>query len=105
MNYEEIAYICDCCGERFTLEDGKHMNSDEGPYTLCPGCGSSDIEEAVICPVCRTIWFQFEMDDSGVCPECFKEAKEMYKSAIGSLQPWVRKALDRHYDNIDVTEE
>lgn len=104
MMSEEIVYICNRCGETFSLEEGKHVYSDEGAYTLCPTCGSSDIEEATRCPICREIVFPYEMK-GGVCPECFNDAKAAFKSYIDYLQPWEREALELEYGNIDVTEE
>lgn len=103
MISEEIVYVCNRCGETFSLDEGKPFYSDEGTFTLCPTCGSSDIEEAERCPVCREIVYPYEMK-GGVCPECFSDAVAAYKAYIDYLQPWEREALDDYYGNIDVTE-
>jgi hypothetical protein len=100
---DEIVYICNRCGETFSLEDGKSFYSDEGAFTLCPSFGSTDIEQATRCPVCREIVFPYELK-GGVCPECFGDAVAAYKRYLDYLEPWEREALDDHYGNIDVTE-
>ena len=100
---EEIVYICNRCGETFSLEDGKSFRTDEGTFTLCPECRSSDIEQATRCSVCREIVFAYELK-GGVCPECFSDAVAAYKRYLDYLQPWEREALDDYYGNIDVTE-
>ena len=101
---DEVVYICNRCGERFSIEEGSRYYVDGEAWTRCPNCYSDDIEEATRCPVCREIVFEYKMK-GGVCPDCFTEAQESYKSAIGYLQPWEREALELEYGNIDVTEE
>ena len=103
MIYDEIVYICNRCGEKFSLEDGKSLYTDEGTFTLCPSCGSDDIEQGERCKICRQIVFPHEIK-GGVCPECLSDAVASYERYLDYLQPWEREALDDYYGNIDVTE-
>lgn len=100
---DEIVYVCNRCGETFTLEEGKSSYTDEGAFTLCPECGSTDIEEGETCKVCREIVYPYEMK-GGVCPQCFEDAVASYKACLSYLQPWEREVLEAYYGNIDVTE-
>lgn len=100
---DEIVYVCDHCGEAFTLENAKHLVTDIGGDTLCPNCGSTDIEEATRCKVCREIVREYELK-SGVCQSCFNDAVSAFKACINYLQPWEREVLDDEYGNIDITE-
>ena len=101
---DEVVYICERCGEGFALEDGKTLYTNAGNITLCPNCLSSDIEEAVRCPICHEIRYEWKFT-GGVCEDCFNDAVSAYKACLNYLQPWEREALDDHYGNIDVTEE
>lgn len=100
---DEIVYICDRCGETFTLEEGRRQKTDEGNFTLCPNCRSCDIEEGERCPVCREIHYTWDFK-GGVCKNCFADAVSAFKAAIDGLQPWQSEALNDHYGNIDITE-
>lgn len=99
---EEIVYICNRCGEGFSLEEGRTLKTDEGDFTLCPNCGSDDIEEAERCRICREIVPEYTMK-GGVCKDCFADAVSAFKACISQLT-WEREALEDHYGNIDITE-
>lgn len=101
---EEIVYICDRCGETFTLEEGHRQRTDEGNFTLCPNCRSCDIEEGERCPICKEIHYTWDFT-GGVCKNCFNDAVSAFKACLDYLQPWQREALEDHYGNIDITEE
>ena len=101
---DEIVYICNRCGETFTLEEGHRQRTDEGNFTLCPNCRSCDIEEGERCPVCKEIHYEWDFT-GGVCNNCFADAVSAFKACLGYLQPWEREALEDHYGNIDITEE
>lgn len=101
---EEIVYICDRCGETFTLEEGHRQRTDEGNFTLCPNCRSCDIEEGYRCPICKEIHYTWDFT-GGVCKNCFNDAVSAFKACLDYLQPWQREALEDHYGNIDITEE
>ena len=101
---DEIVYICNKCGETFTLEEGKRLKTEEGLFTLCPNCGDDDIEEGEPCPVCKEIHYEWDFT-GGVCKNCFADAVSAFKDCLGYLQPWEREALEDHYGNIDITEE
>lgn len=101
---EEIVYVCDRCGETFTLEESERWICDGDAVTVCPNCGSDDIEEGERCKVCREIHYTFDMI-SGVCKDCFADAVSSYKSCLSYLQPWEREVLEDQYGNIDITEE
>ena len=101
---DEIVYVCNKCGETFTLEEGHRQRTDEGNFTLCPNCRSCDIEEGERCPVCKEI--HYEWDFTGVvCKNFFADAVSEFKACLGYLQPWEREALKDQYRNIDITEE
>ena len=100
---EEVVYICWHCGDPFSLTEGRTLYTDEGNLTLCPNCGSSDIEEGKRCKICRDIHHEYELR-SGVCKGCFEDAVSAYKSCLSSLMPWEREVLDDEYGNIDITE-
>lgn len=101
---EEIVYICDRCGETFTLEEGHRQRTDEGNFTLCPNCRSCDIEEGERCPICKEIHYTWDFT-GGVCKNCFNDAVSAFKACLDYLQPWEREALEDHYGNIDITED
>lgn len=100
---DEIVYICNRCGETFTLEEGRTLRTDEGDITLCPNCGTDDIEEGERCKICREIRYPWSFTGR-VCNECFNDAKEAYKSCLRSLMGWEKEALEDHYGIIDITE-
>ena len=99
----EIVYVCNRCGETFTLEEGHTRRYEEGDITVCPSCGSDDIEEGKRCSVCGEIHYEHEIEH-GVCKGCFSDAVSAYKHCLGYLQPWEREVLDDEYGNIDITE-
>ena len=101
---EEVVYICNRCGDPFSLTEGRTLYTDEGNETLCPNCGSSDIEEGERCKVCRDIHLKHDLK-SGVCKSCFSDAVAAFKACINYLQPWEREVLDDEYGNIDITEQ
>lgn len=100
---DEIVYVCNRCGETFSLEEGYCQHYEEGDITLCPNCRSDDIEEGARCKVCRTIHYSFDLNH-GVCKECFADAVSAYKSCLSSLMPWEVEVLNDEYGNIDITE-
>ena len=100
---DEIVYVCNRCGETFTLEEGKRLKTEEGLFTLCPNCGDDDIEEGERCKICREIHYPWELRH-GVCEDCFADAISSYKSCINYLMPWEREVLEDEYGTIDITE-
>lgn len=101
---DEIVFVCNKCGETFTLEEGRTQHYEEGDITVCPNCGSDDIEEGERCKVCRGIHYTFDIKH-GVCKDCFADAVDAYKSCLRSLMGWEREVLEDEYGNIDITEE
>lgn len=100
---DEIVYVCNRCGETFSLEEGKRLKTEEGLFTLCPNCGDDDIEEGERCKICREIHYPWELKH-GVCEDCFADAISSYKSCIKYLMPWEREVLEDEYGTIDITE-
>lgn len=100
---DEIVYICNKCGETFSLEEGRTKHYEEGDITVCPNCGSDDIEDGERCPVCKEIHYEWDFT-GGVCKNCFADAVSAFKACINQLT-WEREALEDHYGNIDITEE
>lgn len=100
---DEIVYVCNRCGETFSLEEGRRRYLDGEPWTFCPNCGSDDIEEGERCKICREIHYEYELR-SGVCEDCFQTAISSYKRYLDYLQTWEREVLDDEYGNIDITE-
>lgn len=101
---DEIVYVCNRCGETFSLEEGKRLKTEEGLFTLCPNCGDDDIEEGERCKVCREIHYPWKLKH-GVCEDCFADAISSYKSCINYLMPWEREVLEDEYGTIDITEK
>ena len=100
---DEIVYVCNRCGETFSLEEGKRLKTEEGLFTLCPNCGDDDIEEGERCKICREIHYPWKLKH-GVCEDCFADAISSYKSCINYLMPWEREVLEDEYGTIDITE-
>ena len=100
---DEIVYVCNKCGETFSLEEGRTQHYEEGDITLCPNCRSDDIEEGERCKICREIHYPWELRH-GVCEDCFADAISSYKSCINYLMPWEREVLEDEYGTIDITE-
>lgn len=100
---DEIVYVCNRCGETFSLEEGHRQHYEEGDITLCPNCRSDDIEEGARCKVCREIHYTYELNH-GVCKDCFQDAVESYKACLRSLMGWEKEVLEDEYGEIDVTE-
>ena len=100
---DEVVYVCNKCGETFSLEEGRTRHYEEGDITVCPNCGSDDIEEGEMCKVCREIDYPWKMKH-GVCEHCFQDAVSAFKAILGYLQPWEREVLEAEYRNLDVTE-
>lgn len=100
---DDIVYICNSCGERFSLEDGKTLRTEEGKFTACPNCGSDDIEQGRRCGVCKEIHYEWKLKH-GVCEDCFADAISSYRSCINYLMPWEREVLEDEYGTIDITE-
>ena len=103
MRGMETVYVCNRCGETFSLEEGYHQHYEEGDITLCPVCRSDDLEEGARCKVCREIHYDFDLMN-GVCKDCFADAVSAYKSALNSLMPWEKAVLEDEYGEIDVTQ-
>lgn len=110
---EEIVYMCNRCGDGFTLDEADRIYEDGQPVTTCPNCGSADIEEGERCKICRQIVYKHQIRH-GVCyitkgknllPCCFADAVSAWKSCISYLMPWEREVLEDEYGNIDITEE
>lgn len=99
----ETVYVCNRCGETFSLEEGYHQHYEEGDITLCPNCRSDDLEEGARCKVCREIHYEFDLMN-GVCKDCFADAVESYKACLRSLMPWEKAVLEDEYGEIDVTQ-
>ena len=100
---DEIVYVCNRCGETFSLEEGHRQHYEEGDITLCPNCRSDDIEEGKRCKVCREIHYVHDMHGD-VCNGCFGDAVSSYKSCLSWLMPWEKAVLEEEYGTIDVTE-
>lgn len=100
----DTVYVCNRCGETFSLEEGYSLHTNVGDVTLCPVCRSDDLEEGRRCKVCREIHYTFDLTN-GVCKDCFADAVDAYKSAINSLMGWEREVLEDEYGSIDVTEK
>ena len=100
---DEVVYVCNRCGETFSLEEGRTLHREEGDITLCPNCRSDDIEEGERCKVCREIHYTFDLSH-GVCKDCFADAVEAYKACLRSLMGWEKEVLEDEYGAIDVTE-
>lgn len=100
---DEIVYVCNRCGEAFSLEEGYSLQTNVGDITLCPNCRSDDLEEGARCKICRTIHYEFDLNN-GVCKDCFNDAVEAYKACLRSLMGWEREVLEDEYGTIDVTE-
>ena len=101
---EEVVYICNRCGDPFSLTESRTLYTDEGNETLCPNCGSCDIEEGRRCKVCRDIHYESDIT-AGVCKSCFNDAISAWKSCIAYLQPWEREVLEYEFGNLDITEK
>lgn len=100
----DIVYVCNRCGETFSLDEGRTLHFEEGDFTACPHCGSDDIEEGKRCKICREIHYDFDLKPSGVCKGCFNDAVDAYKSCLRSLMGWEREVLEDEYGEIDITE-
>jgi hypothetical protein len=96
-------FVCNHCKTGFTLEDSERWICDGESWTVCPNCGSGDIEEGEMCEVCREIDYPWKMKH-GVCEHCFKDAVSAFKAVLEYLQPWEREVLEAEYRNLDVTE-
>jgi rubrerythrin len=104
---DETVFICEECGEKFTLEESGTIYEDGLPVTACPNpaCRSASIEEAARCRVCGEICYQWKLKSGGVCPDCFADAKSAWRSWVNDFTPWMREALEVEYGNLDVTED
>ena len=101
---EEIVFMCNKCGDGFSLDEAHRVYEDDQPVTTCPHCGSDDIEEGKRCKICRTIHYEFDLD-GGICKDCFQDAVDSYKACLRSLMGLERDCLEDKYGNIDVTVE
>lgn len=68
--------ICSDCGHVFNAEDaaggkmlfpGSEVEPPEYEDDRCPECGSEDIEEAALCPICGEY---FSTYDGDICGDC-----------------------------------
>ena len=101
---DEIVFVCNWCGDTFSLADAERHCMDGEVITYCPSCGSTDFEEGERCKVCRSICEKHKLK-SGVCPDCFDDTVSAWKVCIGYLQPWEKQVLEDEFGNLDVTEE
>lgn len=101
---EEIVFMCNRCGDGFSLDEAGRIYEDGQPVTTCPNCGSTDIEEGKRCKICREIHYDFDLKSSGVCKGCFQDAVDSYKSCLRSLMGWEQEVLEDEYGEIDITE-
>lgn len=100
---DEIVYVCERCGETFSLEESERWICDGEATTVCPNCGSDDIEEGKRCKICRDIHYTYDLED-GVCKGCFQDAVDAYKSCLRSLMGWEVEVLEDKYGTLDITE-
>lgn len=100
---DEIVFICNRCGDGFSLEEADRRYNDDQPETVCPSCGSYDLEEAKRCKVCRNIVPTYELR-AGCCKGCFNDAVSAWKDMISNLQPWVKGVLEYEFGDLDITE-
>lgn len=100
---DDIWYVCNYCHETFTLEESDRYYFDGEFHTICPTCGSKNIEEAAQCKVCRGIYRKDKMRPTGVCEGCFKDAVEAYQTTLGYLMPWQKILLEDEFGEIDIT--
>ena len=101
---EEVVYVCNSCGEGFSLYDSDHEYNDGEPVTVCPVCHSYDIEEGKRCMACQDIYYEYEIT-AGVCRDCFNDAVSAWKSCISYLKPWEREVLEYEFGSLDITEK
>lgn len=100
---DDVVFVCNHCKAGFSLDEADRRYCDGQPTTVCPSCGSFDIEEGKRCKICREIHFEHDLE-YGVCKDCTADAKASYKSCLNYLMPWEREVLELIYGNIDVTE-
>ena len=84
-------YYCKDCGAVLSpdeLKDEKQPYGEGCGYDLweyvshCPECGSTDLTEAVQCPVCGE-WH--DPDDGELCPDCKKDITALWLDLMSDL--------------------
>jgi hypothetical protein len=100
---DEPVFICDKCGCGFALSESDRWICDGDALTVCPNCGSADMEEGKRCKICREIHYPWKLRH-GVCEACFADAVNSYRHLLDDLQPWEREVLEDEYGTIDITE-
>jgi ssDNA-binding Zn-finger/Zn-ribbon topoisomerase 1 len=98
-------YICNNCGQaaepiiKTTRENLDGENGIETRTTaFCPQCGSQDLIQAEICPVCHE-WMKQGRD---CCKECGRKAKQALSDALSQLDPAQVKYLDFELDGVSL---
>lgn len=102
MSGDRIYYLCERCGEGFSLEDAARIYEDDQAVTACPNCGSANIEEAHRCRRCGDIVYPWNIR-SGVCPECLTEAVLALRHKLDELPEDVREIINDEFGDPDVT--
>ena len=68
-------YKCRNCGHSFNEDEQKtryerHNDYYTEPISVCPVCGSDDIEICVYCKCCEDKFFKDELNSKGICSQC-----------------------------------
>ena len=103
MSSDKIYYICERCGESFSLEQGDRKFFDDQYWTVCPNCGSANIEEAEACKRCGNIVYPWHIR-SGVCPECITEAVLAFRHKLDELPKDIKEIIADEFGDPDVTQ-
>lgn len=80
-------YKCGNCGHSFNEGDQKtryerHNDYYTEPISVCPVCGSDDIEICVYCKCCEDEFFKDELNSKGICQNCIESFLDSSKSSI-----------------------
>lgn len=70
-------YKCRNCGHSFNEGNQKtryerHNDYYTEPISVCPVCGSDDIEICVYCKCCEDEFFKDELKSKGICNQCME---------------------------------
>ena len=104
--------ICKECGHVFSEDDAASFSEDRGfignvrayeSVTACPSCGSDDIAEAELCPVCDEFFNAedirgLETSEGLVCPDCSKQIKMKFDALILNEFSPAEKAVLRAFE-------